>query len=478
MRLDEILPAAAGITGATEVRSLAFDDRQVEPGTLFFCVSGMSRDGHDFAASAVERGASALVVERPLGLGVPEVLVTDVRHSMGAAAAAFNHHPSEQLQVIGITGTNGKTTSAWIARSLIEMCGQGCGLVGTVATLVGGEQLGAVRTTPEAIELQHLLKQMVDAGDQAAAIEVSSHALELGRVDGVEFAAAVFTNLTQDHLDFHGDLESYWQAKRRLFTEHEPRFSIVNIDDAKGRELASELESAVTFGIDPLANWSASAVETRIDGSAFTLAHPGGTIVVETRLPGLFNVRNVLGALAAVSSLGFDIATATAALAQLDGVPGRFESIEQGQPFAVLVDYAHTPDSLENVLKSARALTESRVICVVGCGGDRDRTKRPLMGGIAAELADVAIITSDNPRSEDPEAIISEVAAGASGRAHTVVDREAAIRLALETANSGDVVLIAGKGHEQGQEFADGLKLPFDDRKVASVALAEAGWSR
>jgi UDP-N-acetylmuramoyl-L-alanyl-D-glutamate--2,6-diaminopimelate ligase len=397
---------------------------------------------------------------------------------MGAAAARFNRAPSGEIKVIGVTGTNGKTTTAWIVRSLIESCGQRCGLIGTVATIVGGNELGAVRTTPEAIELHGLLRQMADAGDTSAAIEVSSHALELGRVDGVDFAAAVFTNLTQDHLDFHGDLESYWQSKKRLFTEHEPKFSIVNIDDPKGRELAAELKGAVTFGLDSDADWSASAVATRIDGSSFTLSHPHGKVQVDTRLPGLFNVRNVLAALAAVSSLGFELEPTVEALAEVHGVPGRFENIVNGQPFAVLVDYAHTPDSLENVLKSARALTESRVICVVGCGGDRDRSKRPLMGGIAAELSDLAIITSDNPRSEDPQAIIDEVAAGATGRAQTVIDREDAIRLALTSAEPGDVVLIAGKGHEQGQEFADGIKVPFDDRKVAASVLTDAGWSR
>ena len=478
MRLDEILPEAAGPSAGTQVQSLAFDDRAVTAGALFFCVSGITRDGHDFAASAVERGAVALVVERPLGLGVPEVVVGDVRHSMGAAADAFHRHPSSELKVIGVTGTNGKTTTAWIARALLEACGERCGLVGTVTTLVGGQQLGAVRTTPEAIELHGLLRQMADAGDRCAAIEVSSHALELGRVDGVSFAAAIFTNLTQDHLDFHGDLESYWQSKRRLFLDHQPNLSVVNIDDPKGRELAAVLDQVVSFGLDPSADWSASSVETRVDGSSFTLSYPGGSAELVTRLPGLFNVRNVLGALAAVCSLGFELDLAVSALALLEGVPGRFESIDQGQPFAVLVDYAHTPDSLENVLMAARGLTDSRVVCVVGCGGDRDRSKRPLMGGIAAELSDLAIITSDNPRSEDPEAIISEVAAGAAGRAQTVVDREAAIRLALESAKPGDVVLIAGKGHEQGQEFADAIKLPFDDREVAASALAEAGWSR
>ncbi|MEI6447272.1 MAG: UDP-N-acetylmuramoyl-L-alanyl-D-glutamate--2,6-diaminopimelate ligase [Actinomycetes bacterium] len=476
MLLGEIIPEAVLESGDPEIAALAYDDRLVAPGTLFFCVPGLTRDGHDFAPAAVDRGACALVVERPLGLGVPEVLVDDARSAMGPAAARFHGDPSGKVDVVGITGTNGKTTSAWLVRSLIEGAGRQCGLLGTVATLVGGERRSAVRTTPEAIDLQGLLREMSESGDLAAAIEVSSHALELGRVDGTRFAVAVFTNLTQDHLDFHGTMENYWAAKRRLFDDFAPGASVVNIDDSHGRELAADLEGAITYGTDPAAQWRASEIRSGIEGSTFTLRCPDGEFPVTTLLPGLFNVRNVLGSLAAAHSLGIGTDRLLPALATIGGVPGRFEPVVCGQPFAVLVDYAHTPDSLENVLRAARGLTEGRVICVVGCGGDRDRGKRPLMGGIAAELADVAIVTSDNPRSEEPEAIVAEVAAGAAGRARTVVERAEAIGAAIDAALAGDVVVIAGKGHEQGQEFAGGRVVPFDDREVAAAALADAGW--
>lgn len=477
MKLGEILPSAALEAAAIEVSSLAFDDRAVSPGALFFCVPGLTRDGHDFAGKAKQQGAVAIVVERPVGAGIPEVLVPDARAVMGMAANRFERSPSADLAVVGVTGTNGKTTSAWLIRSLLEAAGIGCGLLGTVATLINGVEQPAVRTTPEAIDLHRLLRRMVDEGDRAAAIEVSSHALELGRVNGVRFEVGVFTNLTQDHLDFHGTINNYWLAKRKLFDEHSPKHSVVNVDDPYGARLAKEFPDATTVGLDAAAEWSAVDLDLRIDGSSFTLRHPGGTELVESQLPGLFNVRNILGAAAAVGHLGVSAADVANALSSIGGVPGRFEAVDCGQPFAVFVDYAHTPDSLENVLKAARALTDSRVICVVGCGGDRDRMKRPLMGGIAADLADVAIVTSDNPRSEDPALIVAEVAAGAAGRATEVLDRAEAIRHAVELAGPSDVVLIAGKGHEQGQEFANGHKVPFDDRTVAREALAESGWA-
>lgn len=478
MLLGEIFPGVSPDSGGVDVSGLAFDDRSVSQGSLFFCVVGMSRDGHEFAATAIERGAAAIVVERPLGLGVPEVVVPNARAAMGPAAARFHGEPSNQLDVVGVTGTNGKTTTAWLVRSLLESCGRACGLVGTVATLVGGDELPAVRTTPEAIELQGLFSRMVDSGDTAAAIEVSSHALSLGRVDGTRFAAGIFTNLTQDHLDFHGTMEAYWQAKKRLFTDHQPTAAIVNVDDPRGAELAVELPGSVSFSTRSSADWFAQNIELTISGSRFNLVHPDGSMQVRSLLPGMFNVSNALAALAAVVSIGVNVEAAVEALAVIPGVPGRFEVVTAGQPFAVLVDYAHTPDSLDSVLRAARALTDGRVICVVGCGGDRDRGKRPLMGGIASDLADVAIITSDNPRSEDPEAIVQEVAAGAAGRAEVIIDRADAISRAVSAASAGDVVLVAGKGHEQGQEFEDGRKIPFDDREVARAALAELGWSR
>ncbi|MFI5010642.1 MAG: UDP-N-acetylmuramoyl-L-alanyl-D-glutamate--2,6-diaminopimelate ligase, partial [Solirubrobacterales bacterium] len=334
------------------------------------------------------------------------------------------------------------------------------------------------RTTPEAIDLQAALRAMLDGGDRAGAMEVSSHALELGRTGGVRFAAAIFTNLTQDHLDFHGTMEEYFQSKRGLFVPKAPGVSVINLDDPYGRRLAAELPAAVTFAIEYDADYRASDVRIGFEGCRFRLRTPAGERALSLPLPGRFNVANALGALAAVHSLGVDLDTLVGALERGVRVPGRFERVEEGQEFAVLVDYAHTPDSLENVLRAARELTEGRVICVFGAGGDRDRGKRPLMGEIAARLAEVVIVTSDNPRSEDPEAIIAEILEGAA-RARavgmlpivTLADRRAAIGRAIAAAQPDDVVVIAGKGHEQGQELADGVKVPFDDVTVAREAL-------
>lgn len=477
MELRQIFPELEGATAAVDVSSLAFDNRDAKPGSLFFCVSGFSRDGHDFAESAVANGASALVVERRLEIDVPQVLVGSARLAMGPAAAVFYGRPSDQLKVIGVTGTNGKTTTAYLVRHLLQSGGVPTGLVGTVETIVGGQRVEAVRTTPEAIGLQALFREMIDKGDEAAAIEVSSHALDLGRVDGTAFAASIFTNLTQDHLDWHGTMEEYWLSKRRLFTDLPHGVPIINLDDTYGQRLAGEISGAVTFGTSGDADWRASSLTTGLSGSAFRLSCPLGERDLKIKLPGEFNVVNALGAAASAASVGLNLDQITAGLESANGVPGRFEPVDSGQPFAVLVDYAHTPDSLENVLKAARGISDNRVICVVGCGGDRDAIKRPLMGGIAADLADLAILTSDNPRSESPDEILREMAAGANGSEMVVVDRRAAIEAAISAAESGDVVLIAGKGHEQGQEFADGVKVPFDDRTVAGEALAAAGWA-
>jgi UDP-N-acetylmuramoyl-L-alanyl-D-glutamate--2,6-diaminopimelate ligase len=456
-----------------EVTDLAYDSRQAGPGTLFFCVSGFQRDGHEFAPEAVERGAVALVVERPLGLGVPEIVVDDVRAAMAPAAARFHGDPTTRLRVAGITGTNGKTTTAWLLRHLLESTGTRCGLLGTVTSVVGGDEQPVVRTTPEAIDLQATFAAMVHAGDAACAMEVSSHALDLHRADGIHWAAAVFTNLSRDHLDFHGTMEEYFAAKRRLF-QAGPAAAIVNADDEHGRRLAKELEGAVTFAVDREADWRALDVRTGLDGSRYRVSGPGGEVEVRSPLPGRFNVSNTLGALAAVAALGVTLDEAAGALEGFRAAPGRFEPVDEGQDFAVLVDYAHTPDSLENVLRAARELTGGRVIAVFGAGGDRDRGKRPLMGKIAARLADVVIVTSDNPRSEDPEAIIREILEGAGPGVESLVDRREAIARAVGLAQAGDVVVVAGKGHEQGQEFEGGRKLPFDDVAVVREALGGA----
>ncbi len=469
MRLPELLgdgPADVEITG------LAYDNRQVRPGTLFFCVPGFTRDGHDFAADAVARGAAALVVARDLGSGVPEVRVDDVRAAMAKAAARFHGDPTAALPVVGITGTNGKTTSAFIVRSLLEARGIQCGLLGTIKTVVGGRDVPSVRTTPEAIDLQATFAAMRAGGDRACAMEISSHALELRRADGIHVAVAVFTNLTQDHLDFHPDMEAYFRAKRRLFADLAPRTRIANVDDPSGRRLADEFPDTVRIGIDAEdAHWRATDVRSGVAGSCFKLRAPEGEWAVETPLPGRFNVLNVLGALAACRALGVPADELVAAASSAGRVPGRFEPVDEGQSFAVLVDYAHTPDSLENVLAAAAELARGRVIVVFGAGGDRDRGMRPLMGEIATRLADVAIVTSDNPRSEDPEAIVAEILAGAGPGAEVEVDRRAAIERAVGCAREGDVVVIAGKGHEPGQEFAGGRKEPFDDVTVARAAL-------
>jgi UDP-N-acetylmuramoyl-L-alanyl-D-glutamate--2,6-diaminopimelate ligase len=476
MRLADVIDGVPPSAGDLDVTGLAYDNRRVTPGTLFFCVPGMTRDGHDFAPDAIARGAVALVVERPLDLGVPEVKVESVRAAMAPAAARFNGDPSATLDVVGVTGTNGKTTTAFLVRELLEAAGRRTGLLGTVKSVIGGVEHEVERTTPEAIELQRDFRTMLDKGDVACAIEVSSHALELHRADAIHFKAAVFTNLTQDHLDFHPTMEAYFLAKRRLFTaDSAPSAAIVNIDDEYGARLASELPNAITFALERDADYRAIHVQTDLSGSRYAVQTPDGTLPVSTALRGRFNVYNVLGALAAVGTLGVPLDAATEALKTAGLVPGRFEPVDEGQPFAVLVDYAHTPDSLENVLRAARELlngTGTRIHVVFGCGGDRDRGKRPLMGEIASRLADRVIVTSDNPRSEDPEAIIDEILTGSGPGVEHNADRREAIATAIASAEPGDVVVIAGKGHEQGQEFESGRKLPFDDVTVAREALS------
>ncbi|MEA2360745.1 MAG: UDP-N-acetylmuramoyl-L-alanyl-D-glutamate--2,6-diaminopimelate ligase [Solirubrobacteraceae bacterium] len=471
MLLSEVIGRDAP---AVDVTALAYDARAVTPGTLFFCVPGFTRDGHDFAAEAIERGAVALVVQRPLGLGVPEVVVEDVRAAMAPAAAALAGDPTARLTTIGITGTSGKTTSAYLVRALLQAAGRQTGLLGTVTAIVGGEQRPAARTTPEAIDLQRTFAEMLAAGDDAVVMEVSSHALALHRADAIHWTVAAFTNLTQDHLDFHADMEDYFAAKRRLF-ESDPEMAVINVDDPYGARLARDFPAAIRIGVDA-ADAQVRAVDLAGDatGSSFTV----DGMALRTALPGRFNVLNALGAVTIARALGVDDATIERALPRAGRVPGRFEPIDEGQPFAVFVDYSHKPDALEAVLRTARDLTggDGRLIVVFGAGGDRDRGKRPLMGRAAATVADVAIVTSDNPRSEDPEAIIDEVARGASearGRAavERIVDRREAIERAVALAGDGDVVVVAGKGHERYQEFEHGRTVPFDDVAVAREAL-------
>jgi UDP-N-acetylmuramoyl-L-alanyl-D-glutamate--2,6-diaminopimelate ligase len=467
---DDVPPPAADV----EITSLAYDNRLARAGTLFFCVPGFTRDGHDFAPDAIARGAAALVVERPLNLGVPEIQVASARSAMAPAAARLNGDPTARLQTVGVTGTNGKTTTAFLVRALLEAAGRRTGLLGTVKSVIGGVEHEVLRTTPEAIDLQRTFAEMLGAGDEACVMEVSSHALKLHRADAIHFAAAIFTNLTQDHLDFHQTMEQYYAAKRLLFTDLAPAHAVVNVDDPYGARLAAELapaRSAITFALEHEATYRAGAVQTGLDGSHFAVTGPDGVFELNSPLTGRFNVSNVLGAFATARALDVDAKTAIEAIAAAGQVPGRFEAVAEGQDYAVLVDYAHTPDSLENVLRAARPLASGRLHVVFGCGGDRDRGKRPLMGEIATRLADRVIVTSDNPRSEDPAAIIEEILVGSGHDVEHEVDRRAAIDRALATAERGDVVVIAGKGHEQGQEFEAGRKIPFDDVTVARESL-------
>jgi UDP-N-acetylmuramoyl-L-alanyl-D-glutamate--2,6-diaminopimelate ligase len=480
MQLRDLLadagPAAAALPDA-EVERLAYDHREVRAGSVFFCVPGFTRDGHDFAAEAVASGAVALVVQRPLGLGVPELVVPDVRAAMAPAAARIHGDPTARLQVVGITGTNGKTTSAFLTRALLEAAGLRTGLLGTVEQVVGGAAQPAVRTTPEAIDLQATFARMVAGGDVACVMEVSSHALALRRADAIHWDAAVFTNLTRDHLDFHPTMDAYFEAKRRLFSAG-PRVRIANVDDPYGRRLADEFPATVRVGIDSEdAELRARDLRADVGGTSFALGDRDWRVP----LPGRFNVLNALGAIAAAHAVGArDDGLLAGALARAPRAPGRFEPVEAGQDFAVLIDYAHTPDSLALALAAARGLAAGKVLVVFGCGGDRDRGKRPQMGAIAAGGADLAIVTSDNPRSEDPAAIVAEVLAGvpsgAGARVEVIEDRAAAIAAAVAAAAPGDVVLIAGKGHEQGQDLGGGHVVPFDDATVARAALGtEAG---
>jgi len=437
-------------TARVDVLDLAYDTREVAPGAVFFCVRGERADGHEFAEQAVENGAVALVVERRLPVGVPQVVVRDSRAAMAPAADEFFGRPTAELQVAGVTGTSGKTTIAFLLYAILAAAGRRPGLLGTVEARVGGERRGVMRTTPEAIDLQRTFREMLDAGDRSCAMEASSHASQLHRLDRVRFAVLVFTNLSQDHLDFHGDMESYFQAKRRLFADGVP--AVVNVGDEYGRRLAAELPGAVTFSIDDA----------------------GALAGIDLKLQGRFNVENALGAMFAARELGIGEDAIKRGIEALRGVPGRFESVDEGQPFAVIVDYAHKPGALESVLRAAREMARGRVIVVVGAGGDRDRGKRPLMGRIASELADVVLVTSDNPRSEDPLAIIEQIVTGASCDVEVEPDRATAIARAFELARGGDVVVIAGKGAEQGQQLAD-RTIPFDDREVARDALRALG---
>ena len=458
---------------SASVDEVAFDSRHVAPGALFFCVRGASADGHDFAQEAIRSGAAALVVERWLDLDVAQILVPSVRQAMGPMSAVVLGEPARSMTIVGVTGTNGKTTVVHLLDAVFRAAGHRTGAIGTVGAHVAGEPVPIARTTPEAPDLHRLLRRMRDAGVTMVAMEVSSHALDQGRVGGLRFDAAIFTNLSQDHLDHHGSMESYFAAKATLFTRDRAKHAVVNLDDAWGRRLLDVPVPITTFGLDPAADVVAEDVRTEPDGLAFRV---DGREVTSS-LRGGFNVSNCLAAIACSGLVGVDPDDAIRGLANAGQVSGRMEPVDAGQRFLVVVDYAHTPDSIRTVLAAARPLATGRVIVVFGCGGDRDRAKRFPMGAAATEGADLTVITTDNPRSEDPLDIIAEVERGATeGGGPYVVepDRRAAIRLALSHAHPGDVVVVAGKGHEAEQELAD-RSIPFDDRVVVREELEALG---
>jgi UDP-N-acetylmuramoyl-L-alanyl-D-glutamate--2,6-diaminopimelate ligase len=450
-----------------EVSDLSLRLDLVSPGTLFACVPGSSRDGHDLAPLAVARGATALLVERPLaGITLPQVRTEQVRSVLGPLANVLFGRPSEQLSVVGVTGTNGKTTTAFLLSAMFDAAGSRSGLLGTVEARIGGVREPLALTTPEAPDLHRLLARMRDAGDTACVLEASSIAVSMGRLEGVRFAAIGFTNLSQDHLDFHGTMDAYLAAKAELFDGRCPR--AVNADDPAGSVLPAELR----YGVDMPADVWGREIQLATSGTRLEVETPRGTLSIESPLRGRFNVENLLCAISLALLVDLPLDAIVAGASTVAAPPGRFEAVEAEQPFAVIVDYAHTPTGIDAVLRSARAAASGRVICVFGAGGDRDRAKRPLMGAAAEAGADRVYVTSDNPRSEDPLAILAEIVAGLERPELVTVepDRRVAIGLALSEAHAGDVVVICGKGHEQGQEVA-GVVHPFDDRVVARELL-------
>jgi UDP-N-acetylmuramoyl-L-alanyl-D-glutamate--2,6-diaminopimelate ligase len=485
--LRAITADASGVSGSageTVVSAVVYDSRRAVVGSIFVALRGLKADGAEFVPQAISRGVALVVAEVPRSESETTawLVVSDARLALALLSDAFYEHPSRRMKVIGVTGTNGKTTTAYLLASILDAAGLKAGLLGTVTYRLGGEEREASRTTPEAPDVQHLLNEMIKQGCGSAVMEVSSHALALKRVDGMRFAAGIFTNLTRDHLDFHEDMESYFLAKRRLF-EMLPADApgVINVDDPRGASLTGVCQRPVTFAIARPADVTPASVEMSLSGLTFELRTPRGNVEIEARLVGRPNVYNILAASATAMAMDLPLDAITTGVRRLPGVPGRFEVVSAPEDeVTVVVDYAHTDDALRNLLETARPLASKRLVTVFGCGGDRDRTKRPLMGMVAARLSDVVVITSDNPRGEEPQRIIDEIKRGipagsqSTGRApdiHAIVDRREAIERAVESSGRGDVVLIAGKGHEKYQQIGDRV-LPFDDGEVARTALA------
>ncbi|MEH7106863.1 UDP-N-acetylmuramoyl-L-alanyl-D-glutamate--2,6-diaminopimelate ligase [Bacillus sp. JJ1764] len=485
MKLQELLKSLHLLTPYNgvdlEITSLENDHRKVQPGSLFICIKGYTVDGHDFAEAAVKNGSVAVIAQRELDIEVPVIIVNDTTRAMAVLADAFYGHPTRKLKLIGITGTNGKTTTSHMIEKIFADQGEKTGLIGTMYTKIADQIIETKNTTPESLTLQKTFHEMVGQGVGTAVMEVSSHALDLGRVHGCEYDVAVFTNLTQDHLDFHKTMEEYRRAKSLLFSQlgnsfdpHKPKFAILNADD-HASEVFKKVTAAhvVTFGIDQPADIRAINIQMSSTGIKFDILINGLIYPVHIQLLGKFSIYNVLASFAAALVSGIEIEEIIRSLESIKGVSGRFELVQAGQDFTVIVDYAHTPDSLENVLKTIQTFAKQKIFVVVGCGGDRDRTKRPIMAQIACRYATNPIFTSDNPRSEDPEAILDEMETGVKGEVYQVIpDRKDAIYSAIEQASSGDVILIAGKGHETYQIIGSVVH-DFDDRIVALKAIKE-----
>jgi UDP-N-acetylmuramoyl-L-alanyl-D-glutamate--2,6-diaminopimelate ligase len=465
-----------------EVTGVRYDSRRVTAGNLFVAVRGDVFDGHSFIEQAVDKGAIAVVGEQAaLSKRATVIVVPDSREALAQLASTFFGHPSGKLKMIGVTGTNGKSTTAFLIKHLLERAGQSSGLIGTIQYEIGERRLPASRTTPESLDLQELLSQCAEAGCRNVVIEVSSHALSQGRSNEIEFAVGVFTNLTRDHLDFHRGMKDYFEAKARLFeslrrSPREDRKAVINVDDPYGQQLIGRFGkdlAIITYGMGARADFRASDFKVEMNGTSYRLDAMDKSYLVRLPLIGRFNIYNSLAALAAVRAVGLDVRTAVQALAKAPQIPGRLEAVPAKRKFQVFVDYAHTDDALLNVVKTCRDLNPNRLILVFGCGGNRDKTKRPLMGTVADQYADYAFITSDNPRKEDPEAIIRDVEAGFKHKNYEkIVDRKEAITRAIAMAQPRDIVLIAGKGHEKYQEFSDHI-VPFDDVEIAGRALEE-----
>ncbi|MGB7859987.1 MAG: UDP-N-acetylmuramoyl-L-alanyl-D-glutamate--2,6-diaminopimelate ligase [Acidimicrobiia bacterium] len=472
----ELAAAVDGIVDAVDpshnplIYDVTHDSRQADTGVLFVAVRGANFDGHEFVPAALARGASAVCVEHRLSVEAPQVIVSDSRRALGPLAALVHGDPSASMKVIGVTGTNGKTTVTHYIESIASTSGISAGLIGTIHTRIAGGTIESAHTTPEASDFQRLLKEMLDAGTQLVAAEVSSHALEMGRVAATRFEVAAFTNLSQDHLDFHGDMERYRAAKTRLFEEYEVGTAVVNIDDSTGREIAREYsKDLLTVGRDGDVRREGERAVAR--GVEFRLVTPWGSDTVVAPVIGTFNLDNALMAVACAMAAGLDYADVLLGLTDLAKVPGRYEIVSASDPIKVIVDYAHTPEGIVEAIAAARSIGARRVIAVVGAGGDRDQEKRPLMGAAAAK-ADVAVITSDNPRTEDPARIVSAVVSGIPRTRDSVVevDRRSAIQHGIDLAEDGDIVLVLGRGHEPVQDLGD-RRVPFDDRQVAREAL-------